>query len=52
MRHANGSLPVSIGTKGQAAFVATIIALGIIWSFVRGGKSLLQTDHRFGLTML
>ncbi|KAK4503308.1 hypothetical protein PRZ48_006736 [Zasmidium cellare] len=23
-------------TKGQAAFVATIIALGIIWSFVRG----------------
>ncbi|KAF2158517.1 hypothetical protein M409DRAFT_30986 [Zasmidium cellare ATCC 36951] len=29
-------LGVGAGTKGQAAFVATIIALGIIWSFVRG----------------
>lgn len=29
-----------IGTKGQGAFVATIIALGIIWSFVRGGELL------------
>lgn len=45
----DGFLGIGAGTRGQAAFVATIIALGIIWSFVRGGESLLQTIRRLVL---